>query len=143
MKKLHSKFVSLADKLRDLPLLALRIVLAIGFFEPGLKKLGSIEGTAVWYESMGIPAPTLNAYLSGGIETVGAVLILLGLGTRVMSIPMIFTMIVAWLTVHLGKGYNVSDGGYELVLYYIIMLVVLLTFGAGRISIDQLLKKKS
>lgn len=141
MKNLIVSFNRIALKLKDVPLLALRLVLAYGLFDPGLKKLQNIESTASWFEQIGIPAPELNVYLSGGIETIGAALIALGFGTRVMSIPLIFTMIVAIVTVHWGKGFNPS-GGYEIPVYYIIMLFTLLVFGSGRLSLDYLFTRK-
>lgn len=141
MKNLVINFNSLAAKMKDIPLLALRLILAYGFFDPGLKKLQNIESTTEWFKQIGMPAPELNVYLSGGIETVGAVLIALGLGTRIMTIPMIITMVVAIVTVHWGQGFNPS-GGYEIPVYYIIMLFTLMVFGSGRLSLDQLFTRK-
>jgi putative oxidoreductase len=141
MKNLICKFNTIASKMKDVPLLALRLILAYGFFDPGLKKLQNIESTTEWFKQIGMPAPELNVYLSGGIETVGAILIALGLGTRIMTIPMIITMVVAIVTVHWGQGFNPS-GGYEIPVYYIIMLFTLTVFGSGRLSLDQLFTRK-
>ncbi len=121
----------------------MRLILAAGFYGPAMMKLKSIGDIASWFESMGIPMPTLNAYLATGTETLGFVLLFLGLGTRLISIPLIITMIVAIVTVHLGHGFEAGNNGFEIPLYYIIMLFTLLIYGSGKFSLDYLLTKKN
>ena len=52
-------------------------------------------------------------------------------------------MVVAITLVHLPNGFSSGDNGFEIPLYYLIMLFVLLTHGAGKISVDALLHKKA
>ncbi|MCF8235594.1 MAG: redoxin domain-containing protein [Bacteroidales bacterium] len=52
------------------------------------------------------------------------------------------TMVVAITTVHWGNGFNAGDNGFEIPLYYMLMLFVFLANGAGKISVDHLLTKK-
>jgi uncharacterized membrane protein YphA (DoxX/SURF4 family) len=85
--------------------LALRLYLAPVFFMAGTMKLSSMEGTIAWFDSLGIPFPVLNAYLAALTETVGAGMLLIGLGVRIVSIPMMFTMVIAAITVHLKNGW--------------------------------------
>ncbi len=142
---LTTKYQNAVEKLsnlKDLPLLFMRLILAAGFYGPAMMKLKSIGDIASWFESMGIPIPTLNAYLATGTETLGFVLLFLGLGTRLISIPLIITMIVAIVTVHLGHGFEAGNNGFEIPLYYIIMLFTLLIYGSGKFSLDYLLTKK-
>lgn len=127
--------------LNDLALLFLRLILAYGFYMPAVNKWKNMEGIAQWFESMNYPLPLLNAYLAGTTEAAGVILLFLGLGTRVISIPLIFTMIVAIFTVHIGNGFAAGDNGFEIPLYYLLMLFVLLTYGAGKYSLDYLIKK--
>lgn len=86
--------------------------------------------------------PTLNAYLAGVTEISGVVLLTLGLGTRIIAFPMIFTMIVAIFTVHIDNGFNAAHNGYEIPLYFIFMLISLMIYGPGRISIDYLISRR-
>lgn len=81
---------------------------------------------------MGLPFPTLNAYLATYTEISGYILLTVGLGTRFISIPLLITMIVAIKTVHLENGFNASDNGYEIPLYYTIMLLSLVFSGARK-----------
>jgi len=61
-------------------------------------------GNAEW--GLGLPFPTLMAYMAWGTEYFGAILLALGLATRWISIPLMFTMIVAAVTVHWQNGWQ-------------------------------------
>jgi len=130
------------ENLKDLPLLFLRLILAYGFWITANMKLGNVSGIANWFESMNYPFPLLNAYLATITETAGVILLALGLGTRLISVPLIIVMLVAITTVHWGNGFDAGDNGSEIPLYYILMLIVLIVYGPGRISIDNLIEKK-
>jgi putative oxidoreductase len=127
--------------LSDVPLLAIRLVLAYGFYIPAKNKWEDINAIGDWFAGLGIPAPHFQAYLAAGTEAAGVVLLTLGLGTRFIAIPLIITMLVAIKTVHWENGFNASDNGYEIPLYYILMLATLLVYGSGRISADFLIGK--
>lgn len=128
--------------LKALPLLFMRLILAYGFFEPAMMKLKNISGIASWFAQMGIPFPTLNAYLATITEASGVILLTLGLFTRWISIPLMVTMLVAIFTVHLGNGFAAGKNGFEIPLYYLIMLFTLLVYGSGKISADAFITKK-
>ncbi len=67
----------------------------------------SLEGTIAWFEhSLELPFPVLNAYMAWSAEYFGAILLALGLATRWISIPLMFTMIVAATTVHISHGWQ-------------------------------------
>jgi len=142
IKEKYCTVVDSLSNLKSLPLLLMRLVLAIGFFVPAKMKMGNIDGIISWFESINIPMPALNAYLATGTEALGVVLLVLGLGTRLISIPLIITMIVAIVTVHLGNGFEAGNNGFEIPLYYMIMLFTLLIYGSGKFSLDHLLHKK-
>lgn len=136
------KFYNQLEKLRDLPLLFIRLILAVGFFGPAMMKWKDIGAIAQWFGTLGMPFPTLNAYLAAGTEALGVVLLTLGLFTRIISIPLIITMLVAIVTVHLHNGFEAGNNGFEIPLYYMIMLFTLLVYGSGRISLDNWLSQK-
>ena len=142
MKKIINKYNTFLDKLKDLPLLIFRIVLVYGFYSPALYKVSDFSGTARWFDSLGVPLPTLNAYLAGIIEFSGVILLALGLGTRLISFPLIITMIVAIFTVHIGNGFPAIHNGIEIPLYFIFMLITLMVYGPGKLSIDYLLQRR-
>jgi len=104
--QLYQNFVSSLRKLKDIPLLLSRLVLAYGFYIPATTKWGNMNGIAEWFGSMGIPFPVLNAYLAASTEMAAVILLPLGLATRFISIPLMITMVVAIITVHLGHGFE-------------------------------------
>lgn len=143
-----------------------------------------MESTIAWfgnpYWGLGLPFPVLNAYLAATTEFIGVWLLLLGLGTRIISIPLIITMLVAYFTVHSGHGwlaigsadmnpeiaeriemarsilkehgnyswlsekgsFVILQNGAEFVVTYMAMLLTLVSFGPGRISVDYWLGKR-
>lgn len=134
----HTIIVQL-NYLQDLSLLAIRSVLAYGFYEPAKTKWADIPSVAEWFSNMGIPMPLFNAYLSASFEMLGVFLLLLGLFTRFISIPLIIIMLVAIQTVHWENGFAASNNGFEIPLYYLLFLFVLLTHGPGKYSVDHFL----
>lgn len=130
------------ERLNDLPPLFFRLVLGYGFLGTSLKKLQNIDEVAAWFASMHYPFPTLNAYLAGITEFSGFILLILGLATRLITLPLMFVMLVAIFTVHIGNGFEAGNNGFEIPLYYLLMLFSLLITGPGRISLDHILSKK-
>lgn len=140
--KLTTLLTPLLSKGKELSLLLLRLILAYGFYEPAMHKWDDIDAVAGWFGTLGIPLPTLNAYMAASTEAAGVVLLALGLFTRLITIPLIVVMVVAITTVHLGNGFSAGDNGFEIPLYYMLMLFVLLTHGGGKIGMDRLLEQK-
>ena len=137
------KIEMLLDKGQDLALLLLRLILAYGFYSPAMNKWSDIDAVATWFgESLGIPFPLLNAYLAASTELAGVVLLVLGLGVRLIALPLMVVMVVAITTVHLVNGFSSGDNGFEIPLYYLLMLFTLATHGGGRFGVDYFLKKE-
>jgi putative oxidoreductase len=135
------KFVTkLTEDLKDIPLLILRLILAYGFYQPAMMKWKDINAIGDWFKSMDYPFPYINAYLAGITEFAGFILLLLGFGTRLISIPLMITMLVAIFTVHFSSGFAAGNNGFEIPLYYFVMLFTLLIYGSGKLSIDGLIK---
>ena len=143
MKTLYRKFVQGMEKLHDLTLFLFRIILAIGFYGPAMMKVKNLEGVAEWFGSMSYPFPMVSAILAMTTEVLGIVLLTLGLGTRVIALPMMFIMVVAIFTTHISNGFAAGDNGFEIPLYYILMLFALVVYGSGKYSLDYLLGRKS
>ena len=141
MKELYEKLVSKMSSLVDIPALLFRLVLAYGFYGPAMMKWGNMEGVAEWFGSMGIPLPMLNAYMAGLTEISGVFLLLFGLGTRIISVPLIIIMFVAIFSVHLPNGFEAGENGFEIPLYYLLMLFSLIVTGPGKYSLDSLLNR--
>ncbi|MBD3223879.1 MAG: DoxX family membrane protein [Caldithrix sp.] len=141
MLALYQSIKTNLERLTDVPPLLFRLILSYGFYEPAIKKMDNIDGIAQWFASMNYPFPTLNAYLAGITETLGFILLFLGLGTRIITLPLMFVMLVAIFTVHIGNGFAAGDNGFEIPLYYLLMLISLFITGPGRVSLDALIEK--
>lgn len=137
MNKLTAPIEKLLSSFQDLSLLLMRLALAYGFYEPALKKLTNFDHIVSWFDSsLHLPFPWLNAFMATATEALGVILIALGFKTRLISIPMMVVMIVAIVTVHWKNGFAASANGYEIALYYLLMLFVIATTGPGKFSID-------
>ncbi|PIQ30288.1 MAG: DoxX family protein [Bacteroidetes bacterium CG18_big_fil_WC_8_21_14_2_50_41_14] len=140
--QLYQRITDKINGLRDISLVFFRLILAYGFYGPAMMKWGNLSGIADWFAGMGIPFPTLNAYLAASTEMAAVVLLPLGLFTRIISIPLMITMVVAIATVHFGNGFEAGDNGFEIPLYYLLMLFALLVNGAGKMSLDHLISRR-
>lgn len=90
--------------------LLLRMYLVPIFWMAGMSKLNSFDDTVAWFGNadwgLGLPFPLLMAFLATATELAGAVLLALGLFTRMISIPLAITMLVAIFSVHLNNGWQ-------------------------------------
>ena len=96
--------------------LLLRLYLVPVFWMAGTMKLGSMESTIEWFGNpdwgLGLPLPFLMAWIATLTEVIGAVCLFFGFATRWISIPLIITMVVAAVTVHLPNGWlAIAEGG--------------------------------
>lgn len=129
-----------------LPQLGLRLLLAWEFWESGVEKFtgknwfGHIKGDFPFPFNQ-VPVE-LSWFLATWSELVGAVCLVVGLGTRFWALSLIILDVVAWYSVHAGNGYNVCDNGFKLPLIYLILFLPLLFSGPGKASLDHLIAQK-
>ena len=100
------KILNASKTLDGIPLLLLRLYLAPVMIQAGWNKYSHFSDTVAWFEfSLGMPLPGLMAGLAVAAELVGGVFILFGFLTRLTSIPLMVTMLVAAATVHAENGW--------------------------------------
>lgn len=106
---IHDGIFSRLQYLDGLAPLALRLYLVFPFLYAGREKLAGIENTIQWFGNpewgLGLPFPEVLAYLAAYTEFIGALLLLVGLATRWISIPLMVTMLVAIFAVHWDHGW--------------------------------------
>ncbi len=144
-QRFHSLFVSVAEKLQSPFLLAARLFWGWQFFNTGKGKLGDLEKVAGYFTTLGLPFPKLNAAMAGTTECVGGLLLLVGLGSRLVSVPLMFTMIVAYLTAEreaLNGIFQDPDAFTSAApfLFFLAALIVFV-FGPGVFSLDWLIAR--
>jgi len=90
--------------------LALRLYLAPVFWVAGVEKVTGFDNIVQWFGNpdwgLGLPAPTLMAFLATATEVLGAVFLLFGFAVRWISVPLMFTMIIAAVSVHWSNGWQ-------------------------------------
>ena len=113
MLKLLNRAQDRLDSTRRVDFLApvaLRLYLAAVFWTAGMNKVKGFDGVVEWFGNtewgLGLPAPFLMALLATATEVVGAIMLLIGLGVRWVSLPLLFTMIVAMASVHWSHGWQ-------------------------------------
>ncbi|MCA0430616.1 MAG: DoxX family protein [Bacteroidetes bacterium] len=142
MKKALNYFINSCNNLQSIALLGIRLILAYNFYTTAIVKWEDINSVVEWFTSMNIIFPKANAYFVASIEMIAVFAFILGIGTRIVSIILMPVLAVAIYTVHFQNGYSVGNNGYEIPLYYILMLTILLSFGSGKLSLDNFLKIK-
>ncbi len=138
--RLHLLFERAVSHLQSPLLLAVRLYWGWQFFQTGLGKLMHIPKIINFFTSLGIPFPAFNAYFVGSLECVGGTLLFLGLGSRIIALPLTFNMLVAYITADREALFSIlSDPGkfYAADPYtFFFAALLVLIFGPGKISLD-------
>lgn len=119
-------------------LLVLRVGAGVCMLTHGVPKLTRLmDGNLGFVDPFGLgePATLMLAILA---EVICAVLVILGLSTRLAAIPLAVTMFVAAFVVHSADPFNVR----EIALLYLFIFIALIFLGSGKFSLDRAILKK-
>lgn len=145
--KLDGLLATIGGWLQPVLLLVIRGWWGWSFFLTGKGKLMNLGKTTAFFTDLGLPLPKLNAILAGSTECVGGLLLLLGLGSRLVSVPLIFCMIVAYATADkeaLQAIFSDTDKFTSAAPFlFLLASVIVFTFGPGKLSLDALFFKKT
>ena len=139
MQTLRRLVLRLSDGLRWLPPTLTRLVIGWVFLQSGWGKLHSLEKVTAFFTQLGIPAPAFQARLVACTELVCGALILVGLATRIATIPLMITMAVALMTALKSDIHGLSDLFGVSEFLYIALLAWLGVYGAGPLSLDRII----
>jgi putative oxidoreductase len=138
--------ITAAECLQSPLLLAIRLYWGWQFFLTGLGKLMNPARVVEFFQSLHIPFPAFNVYLAGGAECFGGLLLLVGLGSRLISLPLIFVTIVAYLTAEIDTVRHIFSNPDKFVtadpFLFMLAAILVLAFGPGVVSLDYLLGKR-
>ena len=141
--RLYDLLIRVATALQSPFLLVVRLYWGWQFAQAGWGKLGNIGRVIHLYTNLGIPAPAFNAWFVSGLEFVGGILLILGLGARLIALPLAIDMIVAYLTAEreaLLQFFSDPDKFIAASPFTFLMAsLIVLFFGPGTISLDALL----
>jgi putative oxidoreductase len=125
--------------------LIIRLIVGLGIAAHGSQKLFGwfggygIAGTGGFFEGLGFRPGRLFALAAGLGETVGGLLVFLGLGGPIGPAIVVAVMLVAIVSVHITKGFLTQFGGWELPALYVAGALALAFTGPGAYSLDRLL----
>jgi putative oxidoreductase len=156
LTKGHAVYTS-GQYLQSAVLLLFRFSYGWEMYLSGYRHLHAVDNMVSNFQDWGVPFPRFNVYVSGFTELTGGILLMLGLATRLISIPLVFNFLVAILTAskmkvqqallggdHL-KAYNEGHlGGLEAIVDdtafpFLMTSLATLVLGAGKVSIDHLI----
>ena len=128
-------------------LLGMRIVWGWGFFISGRGKLMDIHKPIAYFTELHIPMPVANAWFISCLECFGGLLLLAGVGSRVIAFLLACNMIMAYLLTEgdaLKALWNDSDPSKFFAaapFWFMLTAVLVLALGPGWFSVDAVLKR--
>jgi len=139
----HSWYSWLCSWIQSPLLLLIRIIWGLLFILAGWGKLNNMSSTIEFFTSLDIPYPIFSAWLVAFVETIGGVLILIGLWARLASLPLVITMCTALATDNREALMNIF-GDFQKVMHaepftYLFATLVIFAFGPGCYSLDCIL----
>ena len=143
LKNFYQSIIAFGDSLQSPLLLAIRLYWGYHFFISGWGKLEHIQTTAHYFSTLHLPFPLISAALAGGAECIGGACLVAGLASRLASIPLVITMIVALLTAHWGATRHLFSDSNAFIsqapFNFLLASLIILAFGPGKFSLDYLL----
>jgi putative oxidoreductase len=142
LRRVAELVLAIQSRLAWLPPAAARVTVGWVFLQSGWGKLHNQEGVVRFFASLGIPAPELQAPLVAWTEFLCGGLLLFGLATRFAALPIIVVMTVALSTALRDRIASASDLFGLAEFCYVVLLVGLVVFGAGPLSLDALVRRR-
>ena len=146
LTRIYHGWTAVLDLLQSPFLLLIRLYWGVSIILSGWGKVMNLEKVTGYFANLGIPFPQVNALMAAGTETLGGVLFLIGLGGRIVPVPLLFVMGIAYATAEkeaLDAIWTDPDKftGAAPFLFAFAFLIVLL-FGPGKFSVDALIAKR-
>lgn len=121
-------------------MLVFRVIFGLIFAAHGwAKRKGGIDGTAGWFDSIGMRPGRVHAQLASLTEIGAGLLLALGLLTPVAAAAVVGVMVVAGYTSHRDNGFFIVKEGWEYTFVVALVAVAIAGLGPGDASIDAAL----
>ncbi len=144
-KKVYGLWVKGAGWLQSPFLLAIRLYWGWQFFQTGMGKLENIGHVTQFFQSLNIPLPGANAWLVAIMECFGGLLLMVGVGSRLVAFALAFDMVIAYITADSDAVKSIFSDSDKFVqaapFPFLFMTLVVLVFGAGVFSVDWVLMR--
>ncbi|MDG2536365.1 DoxX family protein [Dyella jiangningensis] len=136
-----SRLLQLLHRIEWLGPLVVRVVFGYFWLETGIAKVHNLDGFTQRFIGWGIPFPAFSAGLSAWTELIGGLLIMLGLFTRLVCVPMLINMAVAVTLVVSSNLMGLDDYVEADEIVYSLIFFWLLVSGPGKASLDTLVAR--
>lgn len=140
------KLIAAANSLQSPFLLLVRLYWGFQMMQTGWGKLHSLAKVTGFFTSLGIPLPGINAPFIAALEFVGGILIIMGLGSRIISLLLVGDMIVAFILADREALFSVfsdTDKFYAASPYpFLLAFLIILIFGPGKLALDELIARR-
>ncbi len=145
-EKYYRLLIRASSSLESPFLLAVRLYWGWQFMQAGWGKLHDIGKVIGFFTDLGIPAPALNAYFVSALEFGGGLLLLLGLGSRLIALPLVIDMIVAYITADREALFSIISNPDKFTAAapytFLVASLLVLIFGPGQFSLDALVTRR-
>ena len=145
LKRYYGLLIQVSSSLQSPFLLAVRLYWGWQFLQTGWGKLTDIGKVVGFFTNLGIPAPTLNAYFVSALEFGGGALLILGLGSRLIALPLLIDMLVAYITADREALFSIFSNPDKFTAAapytFLIASLLILIYGPGMISMDRFLAR--
>jgi putative oxidoreductase len=142
IKNLYLRAIQLCNRLGWLGPLIIRLVVGTAFVLTGWGKLHNLEDVTKFFESLHIPLAGPQAAFIATLEFAGGLLLIAGLGTRIIALLLSCTMIVALATAILPKAESLAEIPSSIELTYLAIFAWLIVHGAGSVSLDRVIARR-
>jgi len=143
LRGLYGLAVRIGNSLQSVFLLLIRLYWGWQFAQNGWGKLHNLGRVTKYFASLGLPAPGATATFIAVLEFGGGILLVLGLFSRLISIPLIIDMFVAYIVADRQALLSLlSDPGKFYAadpFTFLLASLIVFIFGPGRISLDAAL----
>jgi putative oxidoreductase len=144
-RTLYRRLLNLLNWLQCPFLLFVRVYWGWQFWQSGFGKLQDISKPIDFFTQLGIPFPVFNAWFVALLEAGGGILLILGLASRLISIPLVIDMVVAYITADreaLKSLFTEPDKFMAAAPFtFLFASAIVLVFGPGAIALDYLIAR--
>ncbi len=145
LEKLYRWLITIGNALRSPVLLLIRLFWGWQFFLTGKGKLMDLSKPTQYFDSLGIPFPHAQAILVACTECFGGLLLLVGLASRLVSVPLMILLTVAYITTESEAVRSIFTDPDKFTsaapFLFLFAVVIVFVCGPGAFSVDALLAK--
>ena len=143
LARAYERFVRVLNYLQCPLLLAVRLYWGWQFAQDGWGKLSNNPRVTDYFASIGVPHPHFTAYAIALLQVVGGILLILGLASRLIALPLTVNMVNAYwfgdrealMSIFSNPGKFYAADPYTFLFASLLILV----FGPGKASLDALI----